>query len=146
MRRDTEMAKRDSQGEKRDVTGRDTLARARPYGACHGVTRDNKRDSHAAGRDSDSLRFATAVTVTPTSGGCENQRPLTQRELEQRELFRVCGERILVSHRAGRKVTPEALADGRRWAAYPPLQGPLSAGVPDADLPPALRNGALEVF
>jgi hypothetical protein len=65
---------------------------------------------------------------------------------EQRELFRLCGQRILDNHAAGRKVSPEALADGKRWAAYPPLTRPLSAGVPDDQLPPALRDGALEVF
>lgn len=67
---------------------------------------------------------------------------------EQQELFRLCGERILENHRLGRKVTPEALADGRRWAAYPKLPHALSSGepVPDDQLPPALRGGALEVF
>ena len=65
---------------------------------------------------------------------------------EQRELFRLCGERILANHRAGRKVSPEALADGKRWAAYPPLAGPMSAGVPDDQLPAPLRGGALEAF
>ena len=67
---------------------------------------------------------------------------------EQKELFRQCGERILENHRLGRKVTPEALADGRRWAAFPKLPHALSSGepVPDADLKPALRGGALEVF
>ena len=65
---------------------------------------------------------------------------------EQRELFRLCGERILANHAAGRKVTPEALADGKRWAAFPPLAGPMSAGVPDNELPAPLRGGNLEVF
>ena len=65
---------------------------------------------------------------------------------EQRELFRLCGERILANHAAGRKVTPEALADGKRWAAFPPLAGPMSAGVPDKELPAPLRGGNLEVF
>ena len=65
---------------------------------------------------------------------------------EQRELFRLCGERILANHAAGRKVTPEALADGKRWAAIPPLGRPLTAGVPDDQLPPPLRGGALETF
>lgn len=65
---------------------------------------------------------------------------------EQRELFRLCGQRILANHSAGRKVTPEALADGKRWAAFPPLAGPMSAGVPDNELPAPLRGGNLEVF
>jgi hypothetical protein len=67
---------------------------------------------------------------------------------EQQELFRRCGERILENHRLGRKVTPEALADGKRWAALPKLPHALSSGepVPDNQLPPALRGGALEVF
>lgn len=50
---------------------------------------------------------------------------------EQRELFRLCGERILENHRLGRKVTPEALADGRRWAKFKPLQRALSSGEPE---------------
>ena len=67
---------------------------------------------------------------------------------EQRELFRIAGETILENHRLGRKATPEALANGRKWAAYPKLPHALSSGepVPDADLPAALRNGALEIF
>lgn len=70
------------------------------------------------------------------------------RTAEQRELFRLCGQRILDNHAAGRKVSPEALADGRKWAALPVLPHSLSSGepVPDDQLPPALRNGALEVF
>lgn len=67
---------------------------------------------------------------------------------EQRELFRLCGERILDRHRLGFKFSPEALADARRWAAFPKLPHALSSGapVPDEQLPPALRGGALEVF
>ncbi|MBK8527885.1 MAG: hypothetical protein IPL57_12565 [Rubrivivax sp.] len=66
---------------------------------------------------------------------------------EQRELFRLCGERILENHRLGRKVAPEALANGRNWAAYPKLGQPMTPGhVPDDELPPPLRGGALEVF
>ena len=75
---------------------------------------------------------------------CE-PKPLTA---EQQELHRLCGERILENHRLGRKVSPEALADARRWAAFPKLPHALSSGepVPDDQLPPALRGGALEVF
>lgn len=67
---------------------------------------------------------------------------------EQRELFRQCGERILEDHRLGRKVTPEALADGKRWAAFPKLGRAMGPGDPvtDDQLPRPLRNGALEVF
>lgn len=72
-------------------------------------------------------------------------RPLTR---EQQELFRIAGQRIVDAHRSGRKFTPEALADGRRWAAIPPLPHALSSGepVPDEQLPRPLRGGALEVF
>lgn len=74
-----------------------------------------------------------------------DRKPLTA---EQMELFRVCGERILERQRLGFKFAPEALADGRRWAAFPKLPHALSSGepVPDDQLPPALRGGALEVF
>jgi len=67
---------------------------------------------------------------------------------EQRELFRLCGERILERQRLGFKVGPKALADGRRWAAFPKLPHALSSGepVPDEQLKPALRGGALEIF
>jgi len=73
-------------------------------------------------------------------------KPLTP---EQRELFRRAGEVILENHRRGRKVSPEALADAKRWTAYPKLlPHSLSSGepVPDEQLPPALRGGSLEVF
>jgi hypothetical protein len=75
---------------------------------------------------------------------CE-PKPLTA---EQCELFRICGERILERHRLGFKFAPEALADGRRWAAFQKLPHSLSSGepVPDEQLPRALRGGALEVF
>lgn len=72
-------------------------------------------------------------------------KPLTP---EQRELFRLCGVRILELRRTGHKFSPEALADARRWARRKPLPHALSNGapVPDSDLKPALRGGALEVF
>lgn len=67
---------------------------------------------------------------------------------EQRELFRLCGVRILELRRSGHKFSPEALADARRWARRKPLPHALSSGepVPDEQLKPALRGGALEVF
>lgn len=49
---------------------------------------------------------------------------------EQRELFRICGQRILDNHAAGRKVSPQALADGRKWAALPQLKRAMSSGEP----------------
>lgn len=72
-------------------------------------------------------------------------KPLTR---EQQELFRIAGQRILDDHRAGRKITPEALADARRWAAIPRLPHALSSGepVPDEQLPAPLRGGNLEIF
>jgi hypothetical protein len=66
------------------------------------------------------------------------------RTAEQRELFRLCGERILRDHeRRVRNFAPEVLADARRWAGYAPLPHALSNG---DQLPPALRGCALEVF
>ncbi len=50
---------------------------------------------------------------------------------EQRELFRLCGVRILDMRRNGHKFSPEALADGRRWASFPKLQRALSSGEPE---------------
>lgn len=73
-------------------------------------------------------------------------KPLTA---EQQELHRLCGERILREHAQRlRKFTPDVLADARRWAAFPKLPHALSSGepVPDEQLPPPLRGGALEVF
>lgn len=72
-------------------------------------------------------------------------RPLTR---EQKELFRIAGQRIVDAHRSGRKFSPEALADGQRWASIPRLPHALSSGepVPDEQLPAPLRGGALEVF
>lgn len=62
MRRDRNNGNRDKQRQKRDVTGRDTLARARPpTEGCHGVTRDNWRDTR---RDSDTPAGGRCVTVT----------------------------------------------------------------------------------
>lgn len=49
---------------------------------------------------------------------------------EQRELFRLCGLRILENRLLGRKVTPQALEDARKWAAYQPLGRPLTPGAP----------------
>lgn len=75
---------------------------------------------------------------------CE-PKPQASEHAERQELFRLCGERILDAHRLGRKINPDALADARRWAAFPKLPHSLSSGepVPDEQLPPALRGGAL---
>lgn len=128
-----------------------------------GTQADLIRDTEVVGQDKASTPFRTSSRPTATTdprfagwiaGASQEQvdrfaqretKPLTA---EQRELFRQCGERILDSHRLGRKVSPEALADGRRWAAFPKLPHALSSGepVPDEQLPPALRGGALEVF
>lgn len=71
----------------------------------------------------------------------QGERRLTP---EQMELHRLCGERILKEHATrGRKFTAEALADARRWAAFPKLPGALTSGEP---LPVALRGDNLEVF
>ena len=55
---------------------------------------------------------------------------LERKRLEQRELFRLAGVNALARSRNGRDLSPDALADARKWAAYPPLQGPMSAGEP----------------
>ena len=57
---------------------------------------------------------------------------LERKRLEQRELFRLAGVNALARSRNGRDLNPEALADVRRWAAYPPLQGPMGTGEPQA--------------
>lgn len=51
---------------------------------------------------------------------------------ERRELFRIAGVNALARSRGGRDLTPEALADVRKWAAYPPLKGPMGTGEPAA--------------
>ena len=55
---------------------------------------------------------------------------LARRRDDQRELFRMAAVRCLEAHSQGRKLSPEALADARRWAAYPPLMRPLGTGEP----------------
>lgn len=62
--------------------------------------------------------------------------PVAARALaERRELFRLAGVNALARSRGGRDLTPEALADVRKWAAYPPLKGPLGTGEPIARAP-----------
>ena len=51
---------------------------------------------------------------------------------ERRELFRLAAVNALARSRDGRDLTPEALADVRKWAAYPPLKGPMGTGEPAA--------------
>jgi hypothetical protein len=59
--------------------------------------------------------------------------PVAARALaERRELFRLAGVNALARSRGGRDLTPEALADVRKWAAYPPLNGPMGTGEPAA--------------
>ncbi len=67
---------------------------------------------------------------------------------EQRELMRIAAQRVIDDTRVGRKVAPDVMAWAKAWAAIKPLGRPLGTGepVPDEQLPPALRGGALEVF
>lgn len=65
---------------------------------------------------------------------------------EQRELIRIAAQRVLDDARAGRKYSDDAMVWARHWASIRPLGRALSAGVPDEQLPPALRGGNLEVF
>lgn len=69
---------------------------------------------------------------------------------EQRELMRIAAQSALNRSRNGRDLAPDARRWAQHWASIRPLGRALSSGEPqavrDADLPPALRNGALEVF
>ena len=49
---------------------------------------------------------------------------------EQRELFRLAGQRALDRSRGGRDLDPEARRDCKRWASFPPLGRPLGTGEP----------------
>ena len=132
----------------------------------HGTQDGVTRDTFVAGQGQASTPFRSRPHPTATTdkrfagwlaGASVEQVERFERERAgrcpalnagQRELFRLCGQRIVDDHAAGRKIAPEALADGRRWAALPKLPHALSTGepVPDEQLPPALRGGALEVF
>jgi len=57
-------------------------------------------------------------------------RVLARRHAERRELFRIAGQSALARSRGGRDLEPQACADAKRWAAYEPLPGPMSAGDP----------------
>lgn len=68
---------------------------------------------------------------------------------EQRELMRIAAQRVIDDHKAGRRCDKDALAWARNIVAHiKPLGRPLGTGEPVADeeLPPPLRNGALERF
>ncbi|MCZ2135298.1 MAG: hypothetical protein LC098_07715 [Burkholderiales bacterium] len=66
---------------------------------------------------------------------------------EQRELTRLCAQRVISNHDAGRVVDLRTLAWARGFVAcVMPLGQPLGAGIPDHELPEPLRGGALEVF
>lgn len=59
--------------------------------------------------------------------------PVAERAiLERRELFRLAGVNALARSRNGRDLDPQARADALHWAAYPPLQGPMGNGEPQA--------------
>lgn len=67
---------------------------------------------------------------------------------EQRELMRIAAQSALNRSRNGRDLSPDARRWATHWAAIRPLGRALSPGDPvrDDELPPSLRNGALEVF
>lgn len=65
---------------------------------------------------------------------------------EQRELMRIAARSALDHSRGGRDLAPEARRWALHWAALKPLGRPLGSGIPDDELPPPLRGGALEVF
>ena len=67
---------------------------------------------------------------------------------EQRELMRIAAQRVVDAHKAGRRISQEALQWARQIVAtFKPLGLPLGTGDPtDDQLPQALRGGALEVF
>ena len=67
---------------------------------------------------------------------------------EQRELMRIAAQRVVDDHKAGRRISQEALQWARQIVATcKPLGLPLGTGDPtDDQLPQALRGGALEVF
>lgn len=75
---------------------------------------------------------------------CETERTLAER----RELMRIAAQSALNRSRNGRDLDPDARRWAQHWAAIKPLGRPLSSGEPvtDAQLPPALRGGSLEVF
>lgn len=65
---------------------------------------------------------------------------------EQRELMRIAANSALARSRNGRDLDPDALRWAQHWSAIKPLGRPLSDGVPEHELKPALRRGALEAF
>ena len=67
-----------------------------------------------------------------TSRSAQSDEALRRRHDERRELFRIAGVNALARSRDGRDLDPQALADVRNWAAYPPLKGPMGTGEPAA--------------
>lgn len=65
---------------------------------------------------------------------------------EQRELIRIAATSALFRSRNGRDLDPDARRWAQHWSSIPPLGRPLSDGVPEHELPPALRGKALGVF
>lgn len=76
--------KRDRSDEKRDRTGRDTLARARPtFGrVCHAVTLVTARDVTAANRDSDTPSLGRASPSRFKSDHRKKQKKLDPRRFD----------------------------------------------------------------
>lgn len=64
----------------------------------------------------------------------------------QRELMRIAATSALSRSRNGRDLDPDARRWAQHWSSIPPLGRPLSDGVPEHELKPALRRGALEAF
>ena len=68
---------------------------------------------------------------------------------EQRELMRIAAQRVVDDHKAGRRISQEALQWARQIVAtFQPLGRALGTGEPvvDDQRPEPLRGGALEVF
>lgn len=65
---------------------------------------------------------------------------------EVRERLRIAATSALSRSRNGRDLDPDARRWAQHWSSIPPLGRPLSDGVPEHELRPALRGGTLEIF
>lgn len=65
---------------------------------------------------------------------------------EVRERLRIAANSALARSRNGRDLDADARRWAQHWSAIKPLGRPLSDGVPEHELKPALRRGALEAF
>ena len=148
--------KRDIRKQRRDKAERDILARARPFGECHGVTRDTATRDVTTPRDSDTHPLALlGVTITLGSAASDARRlaadprfaaivaglpadpfgdphppvDVLRRDAERAELMRQAAVRAIERAASGQDVDPLHL----QWcrdivAGIPPLQRPLGSG------------------